>query len=136
MEDSERGKIRNRDFVPEKDFSGLRYDKITPTDLDGFVEFADQVFVFIELKYRDSTMKTGQRMAFERLCDVCWRDGKYVMGIVARYEEGGKVVAVAPLPVVQYRFHGKWVFPKKTVTVRQMVDEARKHLNNPKIIAA
>jgi len=72
----------------------------------------------------------------ERLCDVCWRDGKYVMGIVARYEEGGKVVAVAPLPVVQYRFHGKWVFPKKTVTVRQMVDEARKHLNNPKIIAA
>lgn len=135
MEDSERGKIRNRDFVPEKDFSGLQYGKITPTDLDGFVEFADQVFVFIELKYRDSEMKKGQRVALERLCDVCWRDGKYVMVIVARYEEGGKVVDVAPLPVVQYRFQGQWEYPKRSLTVRQLVDAARTHLKT-KIIAA
>ena len=135
MEDSERGKIRNRDFVPEKDFSGLRYGKITPTDLDGFVEFDDQVFVFIELKYRDSEMKKGQRVALERLCDVCWRDGKYAVLIVARYEESGKVVDVAPLPVVQYRFQGQWVFPKRALTVRQLVDAARTHLKT-KIIAA
>lgn len=135
MEDSERGKIRNRDFVPEKDFSGLRYGKITPTDLDGFVEFDDQVFVFIELKYRDSEMKKGQRVALERLCDVCWRDGKYTVLIVARYEEGGKVVDVAPLPVVQYRFQGQWEYPKRPLTVRQLVDAARTHLKT-KIIAA
>ena len=38
MDDLDRGKIRNRECAGQlKDFSGLRFGKITPTDIDGFV---------------------------------------------------------------------------------------------------
>lgn len=88
MNDSERGKIRNREHVPVKDFSGLRYGKITPTDIDGFVEFKDKIFILLELKFGDSVLKYGQRTALERGCDAWGEQGKqrlfWLPGIAAR----------------------------------------------------
>ena len=36
------------------DFTGLRWGKITPTDIDGFVEIRDKAYVFIEVKYSNT----------------------------------------------------------------------------------
>ena len=36
------------------DFSGLQYWKVTPTDIDGFVELSDKGYMFYELKYGDA----------------------------------------------------------------------------------
>ena len=46
---AERGVIRNRQFAQQlRDFSGLRFGKITPTDIDGFMDFGDRLFVVLE----------------------------------------------------------------------------------------
>ncbi len=124
MIDSERGKIRNREHVPTKDFSGLRYGKITPTDIDGFVEFKDRTFVFIELKFGDAVLKYGQKLAMERLCDACESDQRTSIALVARYNtQGNDAVDVAPLPVSEYRIKGKWHKPKKEISVREAIDQ-------------
>ena len=122
--DSERGKIRNKEHVPTKDFSGLRYGKITPTDIDGGVEFNDKVFVFIELKYRNAVIKTGQRLFLERLCDALEVAGKVAIVLMSRYQTtGDTIVDVAPLPVSDFRMKGEWHKPKKEITIRQAIDE-------------
>ena len=51
MKDADRGKIRDATLIDRlRDFSGLRYGRITPTDIDAFMEFGNKAFVFIEAK--------------------------------------------------------------------------------------
>ena len=46
-----RGKIGNRRRALQiRDFTGLRWGNITPTDIDALIDFGDKVFVFIEVK--------------------------------------------------------------------------------------
>lgn len=58
------------------EFSGVRYGKITPTDIDGFMEFKDKAFIFVEAKYKDAILPFGQELALTRLCDQVSKDGK------------------------------------------------------------
>ena len=61
----QRGKIlnpaRKRQLV---DYSGLRYCKITPTDLDGFLEISSRLYIFYELKYHNAEFAGGQEKEF------------------------------------------------------------------------
>jgi len=103
----ERGKIRNREYSTQvRDFSGLRFGNITPTDIDGLIEYQDKAYVFIETKYRDSKLPDGQRLAFERLCDDLQRV-KPTLLIIASHETDGDI-DVAETKVTEYRFKGKW----------------------------
>lgn len=64
---SERGVIRNREHASQiNDFSGLRWGSITPTDVDGMVEFGGKLFVFMECKYGGTGIGKGQRLALMR----------------------------------------------------------------------
>ena len=46
----ERGVIHNRERGAQiRDYSGLRFGNITPTDIDGFMDFGGRVFVVFEL---------------------------------------------------------------------------------------
>lgn len=56
--------------------SGMAYGKITPTDIDGFIDYHNQAFAFFELKLRDAQMDYGQRTALTRLVDVVTEAGK------------------------------------------------------------
>ncbi|HEY6021391.1 MAG TPA: hypothetical protein VIY48_16245, partial [Candidatus Paceibacterota bacterium] len=69
-----------------KDFSGLRFGSIMPTDLDGIIDYHDKAWVVIEYKSGDAPLNYGQRLAFERLC----RDlGKLkpTIGIIATHDQ-------------------------------------------------
>ena len=45
MLDEERGKIENQDYAKQLfNFQGLRWDKITPTDIDGSLDFNGELF--------------------------------------------------------------------------------------------
>jgi len=107
----QRGKIQNRKRAKQiKDFSGLRWDKITPTDLDAFVEFDNQIFIFIELKYREKQIDGGQKLAFERLVDIVGKEKEAIL-IVARHEvdDPEKDIDAANCEVIKYRFREKWM---------------------------
>ena len=63
--------IRNRDYMRQiKDFSGLRFGKISPTDIDGFLDFGNSLFIFVEMKHGDTRIPYGQKLALTRLCDA------------------------------------------------------------------
>lgn len=122
MNNFERGKIHSPDYVVVRDYSGLRYGKITPTDIDGFIDFGNHTFVFLELKYTDVELKTGQRLALERLSDACVSSGKRAIVLIANYSSIDDT-DVAKLPVVQLYHHKQWREPRNEITVRQAIDK-------------
>ncbi len=122
---SERGVIRNRDYKQKiADFSGLRYGKITPTDLDCYIDFGNKLFVFVEAKYGDSQLSYGQNLAIERLCDACHQpsQGRYSVAFVVSHSSDDDI-DMASTVVTKYRWFGKWCTPKAdTPTLRKAVD--------------
>lgn len=67
----QRGKIYCRTRAKQlRDFTGLQFKNITPTDIDAFVEFGDVLFVFIEAKQNGYSLPHGQKLGLERICDA------------------------------------------------------------------
>lgn len=122
---SERGVIRNREYKQRiADFSGMRYGKITPTDLDAFIDFRGKLFVFVETKFRDSHLSYGQNLALERLCDACHQpeSGRYSVVFVTSHNSETDI-DIAATVVIKYRWFGKWHTPKTDdATLRKAVD--------------
>lgn len=122
MQDEERGKIRNREFAQQiKDFSGLWFGKITPTDIDAFLDFGDNIFIFIETKHGTSPLPYGQKLALERLCDASVVAGKTSVALIAHHQIPGDI-DVAKLLVDEIRMNKKWRKPNKIMNVREAID--------------
>lgn len=136
--DEMRGKIRNPKYsLQVHDFSGLRWGKITPTNIDGFVEFGGRVFVFIETKFAGAELPAGQRLALERLCDAVEDGNKYALAVVAEHEcEVGMEIDAAALPVHEIRWRRKWRTKHSFGTLRELVDSFRKFADHDAWIAA
>jgi len=123
---TDRGLIRNRQYAAQiRDYSGLLYGKITPTDIDGFVEFGDKLFVFIELKHKDAPLPAGQRLALERLADAVGETGRKSLLLIGEHDTNGDIEA-AQCQVIAYRYHRKWRRPHRIMTIRECIDEIRK----------
>ena len=75
--DSNRGTIQNRERARQIiDFHGLKIRNITPTDIDGFIEYQDKALIFLEFKYLDADLPYGQQLALVRLIDNIDKAGK------------------------------------------------------------
>jgi len=123
MSDVERGEIRTPEYALQvRDFTGLRYGKITPTDIDGFIDFDNKLFIFLEPKYKGKGVDRGQELALERLCDACRKAGVRSVVIVADHEASPP----APIPcaacVVRVIYDGTWRPPNFPITVRKAID--------------
>jgi glycerophosphoryl diester phosphodiesterase len=130
MKDEDRGKIRNREFAKQlRNFSGLRFGKITPTDIDGFIDFGGRIFIFIESKHGTAKLPYGQRLALERLCDASQKAGIDSIVIIGSHETQDDI-DMANIPVIELRWMGKWRIPKKKTTVRQKIDNFLKWVDS------
>jgi len=126
---AERGKIRNRERAKQlNDFHGLCYGKITPMDIDGFIDFGNQLFVFFEGKCGTAQMEYGQSLAFERLvdageCTTC-KPPRRSVGFIVRHdiEDPNIDVDYAQTFVTRYRVGGHWFIPKRPITLRAAID--------------
>ena len=106
-----RGKIQFRERARQiNDFSGLRYGNITPTDIDGVIEYRDMALIFFEVKHRDKEMPYGQKLALERLADNNQRAGKPSTVLVCRHknDDPGEDVNVANTIVSDFYYSGIW----------------------------
>jgi hypothetical protein len=57
-------------------FEGIiRRRGITPTDIDGFIEYGGELFIFFEGKCEGVTMLEGQKSAYKSLIDIIGRGG-------------------------------------------------------------
>lgn len=124
---AERGVIRNREFAQQlRDFSGLRFGRITPTDIDGFMDFGDRLFVVMEGKHIGSALQTGQRLALERLVDACHCPPRRIAValILDHTEAADKDVDFAMCVVRSMRWNGKWIRPMlQGITCRAAIDK-------------
>lgn len=105
------------------DFSGLRYGKCTPTDIDGLIELGGRVFIFIEYKFGDAEMPYGQRLALERIVDIM-NDAKPSLLVVAKHDNPVEQdIDGANATVVKVRTDRRWITEWVSgKTVKEVVD--------------
>jgi len=119
----QRGKINYPDRARQiNDFSNMVYDGgITPTDIDGLIEYDDKCFIFFELKLDDAPLPGGQKKALVRLIDDL---SKPAILIVAWHnvEDPSIDIDVSLAVVSCYYYCGKWYTRKHIITLRGLVD--------------
>lgn len=123
---NQRGVIQNRARKQQiSDMSGLRFDKITPTDLDGFMDFGNRLFVFIEGKFIATPVLYGQQLAIDRLCDATHNPpNRYSFAIIADHcHPVDEDIDFANMTVRTIRQNGNWVHPmQRGLTVKAAID--------------
>ena len=130
----QRGKIRNRERAKQlRDFTGLRFGRITPTDIDAFLEFGDVLFILIESKQEGAQLPYGQKTALERLCDAVQgtktptnqERQAYILIVHHTTTETDQDVDYGASMVSSVRYKRKWCPPKEPITCRQAIDKIR-----------
>lgn len=125
IDDEQRGVIRNRRRAQQiRDFRGLRWENITPTDIDAYMDFKGTVMVFVEFKSGDVGMPRGQEMAFERLVAAVNASG-YVNSIFIKASHTTPVDddIASDLAIVTKVWDGKmWHAPVEGQNVKEVID--------------
>jgi hypothetical protein len=121
--------IRGKEYNPRrarqaKDYSGLCYGRITPTDIDGIIEFSNRLFVFLEYKGSGSPLATGQRLCIQRMVDAIQSQTKTAVAILAdHWEHIGDDIDCANAEVRSIYYLGVWHQMDEKQTVRFVVDQ-------------
>ncbi len=120
---SVRGKIRNREQSGQvRDFSKLRFGNVTPTDIDGYLEFLNRVFIYLELKYRGYPMPMGQRVALERGCKRIQDGGGDAYVLVAKhFSPPDEDIDASELPLTHLFHKGRWESVDCPCSVREAI---------------
>ena len=109
-------------------FSGIMDGNLSATDIDGFIEYHDKLFILFEGKTKYGKMELGQRLALERLVD---NSKKPMVLFVFRHDEDATDEIIASECVVDMIYYkGKWVTPtvmcKLGARVRRFIDYIEK----------
>ena len=124
--DDERGKIRSLPrYKQPVDFSGLRYGRITPTDIDGLIEYRNKVFVLYELKLRDAPIEHGQKIALKNIIDSMIKGGSYAVLFKCSHEvdDTSQQIDLSNSIVTEFYLGDMWRKPKSIMTAREATDE-------------
>lgn len=117
---------RNKEYGSQlKDFSGLAWGKIYPTDIDGILEFSNKLFVIIETKYNGASVPRGQLLALERLCDRLTQPDCHSVLIITKHQSSGDI-DMAKTIVTGYRENANWFTDIPEITLREMIDIFRR----------
>lgn len=128
--DENRGTIQNEEYAKRIiNFGGLRYGNITPTDIDGVIEYHDTHIVFFEFKYGEAPLPYGQRVALERIVNNCANAGKQAILCVCRHNTPqGQQIDAANTPVSDVYvggsngFTGQWIDEQFGRTLKEICD--------------
>jgi len=129
----ERGKAHSPHLSTQvRDFSGLRFNKITPTDIDCSMDFAGRLFIFVEAKLPQAELPCGQRLHLQLLTDTIVKGGAYAMAIICEHQNRTGEIDFANCAVLEYRWKGAWRVPKEPLTVKSIITQSLSRL--PSII--
>jgi len=120
----ERGKIRNKEIAKQlKDFSNLRFENVTPTDIDGFIEFNNCIYILIEAKFLEDKLPEGQERALINLVDTIFESSKKGILIIAIHNQPlEQDIPFYKCLVSRYRSRKSWYSPKKEMTIKNLID--------------
>jgi beta-xylosidase len=121
-----RGEIEHPERAQQiNEFKELRYGSITPTDIDGLIEYKDSAYVFIEVKYNGKELPFGQRLAITRLVNDTSCAGKESIALIVNHTVGdaSQRVQVADCEVreLYYSAEKQWRKPIKKMTAGAVI---------------
>lgn len=119
-----RGKIQFRDRSRQIiDFSELQYGSITPTDIDGLIEYKGIAYAFIEMKYGVVEMPKGQKLAIERIINDLQKSGKLSAAFLCQHNvQNPEIDILAANSIVRSCYFNKiWRLDGKK-TLKQRLD--------------
>lgn len=120
----QRGKIHYKKRAAQfNDFSEIRYLNMTPTDIDGHLEYHNILHIFLEGKQEGAPYPFGQKLAHERLNDDVSRTKPCLTIVYVHDLPPEEDVLVAECYVLQYYYKGEWHKPEKPVTVKELCDD-------------
>jgi len=101
------------------DFSGLvRHRGITPTDIDGYIEYNGVAFLFMEGKHKNAAECYGQKLAFKHLVDAINGTEKIACAIVYIHETHSyEDVDVSTCLVSEVYWKGMWFSENKRTVI-------------------
>lgn len=109
------------------DFSGMLFNyKITPTDIDGLIEYRNKCFVFFEIKYKNdegvAPLPFGQGLALKRIVDSLNKPAVLLIASHCVFDYSVDIDA-AKCIVERYYWMGEWYKPRsKTLTLKTACD--------------
>ena len=89
-------------------FSGLSFKTMTPTDIDGILDYKNKLWIIFELKYGNGDLPFGQELALERLCDDLHKTKPAIVIVATHSADVSQKVIAADCIVSKYRYKGKW----------------------------
>lgn len=117
--------IRNREYHAQfVDFSNLQFGKVAPMDFDGFIDFGDKLFIFIETKYLEQQMPFGQRLALQRLVDATQSDKRASIAFITSHNKqaaNNEDIDLGNSIVTEYRWRNQWLKPSSLITLYDAV---------------
>lgn len=126
---SERGDIKNLSRYKQLfSYSGLRrHRNITPTDIDGLIDYNGNAFVVLEAKLINKDLDFGQKKAFENLINGLQESGRPACCLVFRHDcKEDEIIIVDKCVVSEMYYQGKWRSDNKR-TVLQCIESFEKH---------
>lgn len=108
--EGDRGLIKYPElYHKEFNWSDFRYDNITPTDIDFFIEYKNILFIIGEAKYKNSIIPRGQLLALERLVDNLKKPSILIIGEYSEedYDLENRVI-LSSCKIREYRYNKKW----------------------------
>jgi len=125
----ERGSIK----YPERykqliSYAGLeRHRHITPTDIDGLIDYNGNAFFYMECKhedrYFDAGLDIGQRKAIENMVNSHIKAGHKAIAIIFIHNcNPGELIIAKDMIVKEVYFEHKWKTPKSNWTVINAID--------------
>lgn len=116
--------INNRERMRQIiDYDGLRYDTITPTDVDGLIEYKGKAYAIIEMKHGSKEVPKGQLIALERMAQDLSACGKLVTVFVCEHtvDNPERDIIAARTTVRACWFNGVWRMDGKR-TLKERMD--------------
>lgn len=136
----ERGVIHNKTRAKQlnsfKDL--LRMRNITPTDIDGLIDYNGRAFIYLEGKFgKDKALDMGQRLALEHVVDSHWRANNPSMVLLFWHDIPAEcevpvgfmfvkgIYTIKQIACLTGRRHGMthWYFPQsETIKVKEAIE--------------
>lgn len=107
-------------------FDGFRYGSITPTDIDGIIDYHDFVWVLFEAKLTGKEVPRGQRIALERLIQNAKRARKHGIALIVEHNVGDVnrdiILKDCMVREVYTTEKMQWRPPRWPITAKDMAD--------------
>jgi hypothetical protein len=135
MEQSyERGNIKFKGRAKQlNSFNGMiRRRNITPTDIDGIIDYNGKAFVILEGKYGDAELPKGQKIALENLANTILSANKRVVVIIYRHfiHDTNQEINVSKQIVSDIYFKRKWDKITVEKNVLEVIEMFENHCDN------